>query len=231
MFFCCTGIICGEDDSAQLTLCIQRHNTIYHFEMNRLSRYTKKTHTGQYGCAALFFTDVIGQGLIHLKIKRLRLRTITKKAIAEETIRRLVQMLVINIVLSVLVTALNVTGLIKTQQLIFISTCAGVALSMIINLHFMRRLYYKLANKFEYYMSTYIAHLLFFVINLSVGVIFDNTVYAWLFSITKFARFSHLMMSSLTSAVIFNIVMLLSIHIAPIGMGWLVVDEDYDYED
>lgn len=160
-----------------------------------------------------------------MKIKRLR--TTTKITIAKESIRRLVQMLVVNIALSIVVTALNVIGLIKTQQLIFISTCMGVALSMVINVHFMKKLYYKLACKFEYYVTTYTAQILFFVINVGVGVIFDNKVYAWLFSIVKFARFSHYGWSSLVSAILFSCLMITTIHMAPIGMGWLVVDEDY----
>lgn len=160
-----------------------------------------------------------------MKIRKLR--TTTKVTIAEEAIRRLLQMLVVNIALSIVVTALNVLGIIVTQQLIFISTCAGVAVSMTINIQLMRKLYYKLACKFEYYVTTYIAQILFFVVNVGVGVIFDNKVYAWLFSIVKFARFSHYGWSSLVSAILFNGLMLVTIHMAPIGMGWLVVDEDY----
>ncbi len=163
-----------------------------------------------------------------MEIKINRLRTTTRTIIAEESIRRLLQMLVVNIALSIVVTVLNIIGLTETQQLIFISMCAGTVLLMIINIHLMRKLYYKLACRFEYYMSTYIAQLLFFVVNMGVGVIFDNKVYAWIFSIAKFAVFSPFGCSSLVSALLFHGLMIASIHIAPIGMGWLVADEDYE---
>lgn len=165
------------------------------------------------------------------EIRFRRLDTTTTKIIAAETILRLIQMLMVNAALSMIIMSLNVIGLISTQQHIFASTCAGVVLSAIINIQLLRNLYYKLANKFEYYTSAYIAQILFFAVNVSASVIFDNGVYAWFFSVTKFARFSHLMMESLTSAIIFNIVMLFTIHLAPLGMGWLVVDEDYEYDE
>jgi hypothetical protein len=140
-------------------------------------------------------------------------------------------MLVVNAALSMIIMSLDVIGLISTQQHIFAFTCTGVALSAIINMQLLRDLYYKLASKFKYYASSYIAQILFFAINVSASVFFDDGAYAWVFSLTKFARFSHLMMDGLTSAIIFNIVMLLTIHLAPLGMGWLVVDEDYDYDE
>lgn len=165
------------------------------------------------------------------KFRFRRLDTDTIKLLATETTLRLIQMLVVNAALSMIIMSLDVIGLISTQQHIFASTCTGVALSAIINMQLLRNLYYKLANKFEYYTSTYIAQILFFAVNAAAGAFFDNRLYAWVFSLTKFARFSHLMMDGLTSAIIFNIVMLLTIHLAPLGMGWLVVDEDYDYDE
>ena len=152
----------------------------------------------------------------------------TLKIIAKTATKRFFELLLINTILSAVVTALNFTGFIKTQDLIFISTSLGVFLSMFINIQFMRKYYYDLASKMTYYPSNYIAHLLFLAVNLAVGAIFDNNVYAWLFSITKFARFSHLEWGSLTSAILFNCLMILSIHIAPVGMGWIVLEEDYE---
>lgn len=165
------------------------------------------------------------------KIRFRRLDITTTKIIVVEAVLRLIQMLVVNAALSMIIMSLNVMGLISTKQHIFASTCAGVALSAIINMQLLRNLYYKLANKFEYYTSTYIAQILFFAVNTAASVFFDNRLYAWFFSVTKFAQFSHLMMDGLASAIIFNIVMLLTIHLAPIGMGWLVVDEDYNYDE
>ena len=165
------------------------------------------------------------------KIRFRRLDITTTKIIVVEAVLRLIQMLVVNAALSMIIMSLNVMGLISTQQHIFASTCAGIVLSAIINMQLLRNLYYKLANKFEYYTSTYIAQILFFAVNAAAGAFFDNRLYAWVFSVTKFARFSHLMMDGFTSAIIFNIVMLLTIHLAPLGMGWLVVDEDYDYDE
>ncbi len=164
------------------------------------------------------------------KIRFRRLDTDTIKLLASETTLRLMQMLMVNAALSMIITSLNIIGLISTQRNMFFSTCVGVLLSAFMNIQLLRNLYYRLASKFKYYTSAYIAQILFFAVNVSAGAIFDNKIYAWVFSVTEFARFSHLMMEGLTSAIIFNIVMLLTIHLAPLGMGWLVVDEDYDYD-
>ena len=96
---------------------------------------------------------------------------------------------------------------------------------MILNFLLMRDCYYDLVNKMRYYAANYAAYVAFFATNLAVGYIFNNYVYAWLFSITKFARFSHYGWSSLISSTVFFLVMVVPIHLVPIGMGHLFEDD------
>lgn len=127
--------------------------------------------------------------------------------------------------------AITILGILKVQEMIFIATTAGVAISMMINIALLRGCYYDVANRRIYYVSNYLACIAFFIANIGAEVLFDNHVYAWLFSITKFARFSHFQWDGSVSAIIFNILMVASIHIAPLGMGWLLLDEDYTLSD
>lgn len=150
------------------------------------------------------------------------------KKITSVAIKHFFEMLIINVALSVVVTALNQLGVLDKQQTIFAATTAGVVLSMIINIALLRGCYYDVANRRIYYISSYLACAAFIIVNLGVGFLFNNYVYAWLFGITKFARFSHFQWDSLVSAILFNILMIASIHIAPLGMGWLVLDDDYE---
>lgn len=140
-------------------------------------------------------------------------------------------MFLINIALSIIVTSLHKIGFLNVQEMIFIATTAGVAISMMINIALLRGCYYDVANRRIYYVSNYLACIAFFIANIGAEVLFDNHVYAWLFSITKFARFSHFQWDGSVSAIIFNILMVASIHIAPLGMGWLLLDEDYTLSD
>lgn len=146
--------------------------------------------------------------------------------IATVAAKRFLEVLLINVILSSFLTMVDILGLIKTQELIFITTTAGVVLSLVINIQIMRNYYYDLVDRLIYYTSNYIAYILFFMVNLGVGAIFNDQVYTWLFSIVKFAMFPQYEWSSSVSALLFDALMIASIHIAPIGMGWLVMDED-----
>lgn len=150
------------------------------------------------------------------------------KTIAVTSSKRFAEILLVNMVLSAFVTALNFVGILNSQQQIFHALLVGVFMSLAINIALMRQCYYDLTNRMIYYTSNYIAYFLFMVVNLVVGAVFDEYVYAWMFSLAKVARFSHHQVSSLVSAFIFNGVMFISINFAPIGMGWLIMDGDYE---
>ena len=149
----------------------------------------------------------------------------TIKVIYKVAKKRFKEILVINIILSAFLTMINFIGVLKLRQHIFAAASGFVFLSMAANIHLMRDCYYDLRNKLRYYAANYLAYIAFYIINLLVGALFDSNVYAWLFSIPKFARFSHLRWSSIQSATLFLVLMLVSVHIAPIGMGGLFEDD------
>lgn len=153
----------------------------------------------------------------------------TVKIIGRTALKRFVEILVVNILISAAIMLLNIIGILGTQKQIFHGMIAGTVLSIVINFVFMRRCYYVLTNRFLYYTSNYIAYAMFLAVNLFVGAVFDNYTYAWLFAVAKVARFSHYQVGSFVSALIFNMVMFLSVLLAPVSMGWVMTDEDYEY--
>lgn len=149
----------------------------------------------------------------------------TIKVILKVAKKRYIEIVALNVILSVFVTLINFIGVLKIRQHIFVASSAAMFLFMAINIHLMRDCYYDLRNKLRYFAANYLAYIAFYVTNLVVGAIFNNTVYAWLFSITKFARFSHLRWSSFASASLFLLLMLISVHLATVGMGGLFEDD------
>ena len=134
-------------------------------------------------------------------------------------------MLAINMALSVFVTLVNFIGVLKLRQHVFVAASGGMFLFMAANICLMRDCYYDLRDKFRYFVANYLASVAFYVTNIAIGFIFNSTVYAWLFSITKFARFSHLRWSSLISVTLFLGLMFISIHVATIGMNGIFEDD------
>jgi len=200
-----------DPERSYTILCNGKLHTLYLYKSFRV--LTLETEG-----VKLFYTFVfVIKGFDNLK------RTI--KIITAVATKRFAEILVINVILSVIVMALNTLHITKTQYQIFMSASAAVLISMILNFLLLRDCYYELVNKLRYYVANYIAYIAFFVVNLAVGFFFDNYVYAWLFSITKFARFSHYGWSSLVSACVFFVVMIVPIHLAPIGMGHLFEDD------
>lgn len=147
------------------------------------------------------------------------------KVILKVAKKRFIEIFVVNLILSVFVTLINFIGILNVRQHIFVALTAAVFLSVLINIEFMRDCYYDLRDKVRYYVANYLAYIAFYIVNLAAGAIFNSTIYAWMFAITKFARFSHMRWSSLASASLFLVLMLISVHIAPIGMSGLFSDD------
>ena len=89
----------------------------------------------------------------------------------------------------------------------------------------MRKDYYRIAHKRKYRMVSYISHGVYALINIVTGKFFAGThAYVIVFGITKFLRFSHQSITPVMSALAFNAIVILSIEMAYIGMGWLDLD-------
>lgn len=126
-------------------------------------------------------------------------------------------------VLSTVATILNFNNILLTTQSMLLTGLTGFCIFFLFfDIIIMRRDYYRLTHKRKYRMVNYISHGMFAVINIAASYLIPNTYfYAFVFSITKFARYSHFGITPLLSAIIFNVIVMISVHFAPLGMKWL----------
>lgn len=138
---------------------------------------------------------------------------------------RFIEIFVSSVVISLLLTAMCVFGIIpETRQDLTLSLFFCTAIYLVINVTFLHKCYLRLNDIALYYFCNYAAYFAFAVISLAIYFIFGNTIYSWLFSITKFARFATADTGVLGSAVFFHVMMVVTIAIAPLGMNSLMYD-------
>ena len=126
------------------------------------------------------------------------------------------------IIISLFITGIHVQEIADdTMEACFINMSLGALVYWIINVCILRRCYFDLKNKSLYYLVNYAAYAAFMLIGICIYYIGNSEVYAWLFSITKFARYSGYGINTFASAMIFHTIMLITIPVSPIGMNWV----------
>ena len=136
--------------------------------------------------------------------------------------RRFTETGLICILISLALTGLFVQEVAAdTMESCFVNLSLGAFLYWILNVFMLRRCYFDLKDKSLYYLVNYASYAAFIFFGICIYYIGNKEVYAWLFSITKFARYSGYGISTFTSAMIFHTIMLITIYLSPIGMGWV----------
>lgn len=145
------------------------------------------------------------------------------KEVKWHILMRFLSLMFMSMFFSTVATMLNLRGIVLTSQQTLMSGLAMMSLCFfIIDVVLMRRDYYILTHKRKYRMVSYISHGAFALVNLVMCRFFASSyAYAFVFSITKFARYTHYQFSPVVSALIFNAVLIAAIRFAPVGMKWL----------
>ena len=134
------------------------------------------------------------------------------------TIRRFFELLLVCVAISAVITLLGVFGLLTTRNRIFFGTLAGTIAFICINISMLRNCYFDLQGDRIYFLANISAYLIFAILSFAICFLCSNVVYAWLFSITKFARFTKAGLETHYSALIFHFIGFMTIFFSPIGM-------------
>ncbi len=141
-------------------------------------------------------------------------------------IRRFLELLFTNTVISIVLTVLNLKKILPGQSSLLFGMLAGIAMFAFINFRMLRRCYFDLTNSFLYYVSNMAAYLLFALGGVFVYFLFSSEIYTWLFAITKFLKCINSDIAIPYSAAIFHLIGFSVIFLAPIGMKWIFVYND-----
>ncbi len=134
-------------------------------------------------------------------------------------IRRFLELFVTNLFLSLLLIYANLGYLLNTKEALSMGFIAGTAVFLYINVRMLRNCYFDLEGKSAYYSSNVIAYLSFTLLSMFAYFFVSNEIYTWVFALTKFVRYINSQISAFISICIFHILGILSIYVAPLGMG------------
>ncbi len=133
-------------------------------------------------------------------------------------IRRFMEFFISCAVLSAAVTGMAVLKLLNSQTALLVGTFLFATVFVFVNIKQLRRCYFDLMGNVEYYASNCIAYIIFIAVNLLMCRFCPQTVFTWVFAITKFLQYLGVGITALFSAVMFHIIMLTVILVAPVGM-------------
>ncbi len=136
---------------------------------------------------------------------------------------RFLTLMIMSIVFSTFATLLNLKGVLLNSRETLMSGLLGMCFCFLfLDIVLMRKDYYRLTHKRKYRMVNYISHSAYALVNLVMCHFFSHSyAYAFVFSITKFARYTHIEFSPAVSALFFHAILIVAIRYAPIGMKWL----------
>ncbi len=145
-----------------------------------------------------------------------------KKLVMELIARRTMHLVWGCVALSSLVTFLYESGFMpRGKESFLVELCIGVVFYIAFNIKMMRKIYFLVRKKAIYYVINFGAYFVFVLINMLAYAICSNYIFAWLFAITKFIRYTNLGLTRPESICVFHMIMAIAILCAPIGMGWL----------
>ena len=143
------------------------------------------------------------------------------KEIKWVALKRFLELVVLSAFFSVLTTICKEKGILTTKSSLSSTLVLMYICFMLLDVFLMRKNYYYLAHRRKYYMANYIAHGTYMAINLFYCKNLNSMVYKYFFSITGFIGYSHMNISMYISAIVFNIILILGIRLASVGMQWL----------
>ena len=147
------------------------------------------------------------------------------KVNTEIILLKLFELLLLCTVLSSVATVLNLFGVIIARYQVLLLLGSLCLLFLIANIVSVKNLYHDVVhNIFLCYRLNFISYFLFGMINVYVYLFLPNTVYTWMFAITKFMRYTPLAFSAVHSAVVFHILNAIVILVTPLIMRWIFTD-------
>ena len=150
-----------------------------------------------------------------------------KKLILELIIRRTMHLLIGCVLISAILALLCTIGILPDGSgVLFSGMLLGLALYILYNVKMMRRVYFIVRKKSIYFLINISAYFIFGLINLCSYKIFSSYVFAWIFSLTKVARYTNLNLSTPYAVAVFHFLMTMAILMAPLGMEWM-----YEYDE
>lgn len=147
--------------------------------------------------------------------------------ILHSILRRLCELLFSCVALSLILALLCVTGILPDASVkMFAGVYIGVVAFLCIDVRMLRGCHYAIRNNALYFAINFSANTVFALLNLLAYKLLPQFIYTFPFAITKFAKFTGLPVSSGYSAVIFHIVTVILIFLAPIGMKRIYEEEE-----
>lgn len=150
-------------------------------------------------------------------------------------IRRFIELFFVNFILSAIVTGLYELELLAaTQTAVKFAMLISAIIYVVIQVFMLRQCFFDLSNKYDYYLFNYAAYAIFMVFNIVLFFFGGSFIFTWLFGITKFLRFINHGIDTFFGILVFHLVMLIAITLAPIGMGWVFLlrkDTDGEQEE
>ncbi len=134
------------------------------------------------------------------------------------TVRRFLELLLTCVIISVLITFLNVADILVTDITLGIGLLAGFLLYFIENIRMMRGCYRDLDRDMEYAVGNITAYLMFAAVSLIIYFFASNECFVWMFAVTKFVKFIGIKVDTLASLLLFHAIGFLAIFIAPVGL-------------
>lgn len=142
------------------------------------------------------------------------------KLLLTAILQRIIDLFLTCVSISAVIALLCIMGIIPDgSRDLTIGLLIGTALFLLINARMLRRCYFEMRDITLYYVVNYCAYVIFGAFNLCTYKLFSSAVYAWLFAVTKFARYIGFNISSPLSATIFHIIMVILIFSIPFSTG------------
>lgn len=132
--------------------------------------------------------------------------------------RRLAELLIAGAICSVIPALIQLSDDSFFSELVSYALLGCVILFVGYNIKCLRESYYAFRGKIKYYKGNYIAYAIYALIGILVYECFGETVYTFLFSITKVVKYFGVVNSTLLSAMIFHLIMCGVIIAAPAGV-------------
>ncbi len=140
-------------------------------------------------------------------------------------IRRFVELMAWTVVLSIACILISYLNLENPQKILKVCLPLGALIFVLINVDMLKHCYYDLRKKYIYYLTNYIAYFLYMAVTALVYFLFGITVYSWAFGITRFLGYTFSAITNHASVIIFHVIMLVAIGIAPLGMDRIFIEE------
>ena len=138
--------------------------------------------------------------------------------------RRVAELLLPCIVLSMVITFLNISGLVVRRNSVVLMISAFVIVFTVFNFINLRKCYFDMCDKKLFFILNFLSHAIFAGINFAFLAFAKNEIYAWLFSITKGLKF--LDVGIIYSVLLFHFIQLICIVASTIGMEWIFYEKD-----